>query len=192
MYKKARAGEIKNFTGVSDPYEEPANCDLNVNTGEMTLDQSVDFVMKHMEEQGVMKRIGAGDKYKGQVVTLDHIGVIKHLMSMLRDKTTDTRAFRQYSDRIMRLLVEEAINQDLAAPVKKLSPTGDHYDHYMPKFADHEYTAVTILRAGDSMLNEVFDLIPGISIGKVLIQRDESTKEKKPVYYYSKLPEDLE
>jgi adenylyl-sulfate kinase len=57
LYKKARAGEIKNFTGISDPYEEPANCDINVNTGEMTLDQSVAFVMKHMEDQGVMKKV---------------------------------------------------------------------------------------------------------------------------------------
>lgn len=55
LYKKARAGEIKNFTGISDPYEAPANCDLNVNTGEMSLDQSVAFVMRHMEEQKVLR-----------------------------------------------------------------------------------------------------------------------------------------
>jgi len=41
------------------------------------------------------------------------------------------------------------------------------------------------------MLTEVFNLIPGIAIGKVLIQRDESTAEKKPVFYYAKLPEDI-
>ena len=41
------------------------------------------------------------------------------------------------------------------------------------------------------MLTEVFNLIPGIAIGKVLIQRDESTSEKKPVFYYAKLPEDI-
>jgi 3'-phosphoadenosine 5'-phosphosulfate synthase len=56
LYKKARAGEIKNFTGISDPYEAPANCDLNVNTGAMTLDQSVAFVLKHMEEQKVLAK----------------------------------------------------------------------------------------------------------------------------------------
>jgi len=56
LYKKARAGEIKNFTGISDPYEEPANCDLNVNTGDMTLDQSVAYVLKHMEEQKVLAK----------------------------------------------------------------------------------------------------------------------------------------
>ena len=56
LYKKARAGIIPNFTGVSDPYEKPKNCDLEVNTGAMTLDQSVATVMKHMEEQKILKR----------------------------------------------------------------------------------------------------------------------------------------
>jgi len=69
----------------------------------------------------------------------------------------------------MRLLIEEAIAQDLADPVKRLSPTGEFYDHYAAKFESSEYAAVTIIRAGDSMLGEVFELIPGISVGKVLI-----------------------
>jgi uracil phosphoribosyltransferase len=73
-------------------------------------------------------------------------------MSVLRDKTTDTRTFRAYSDRIMRLLVEEAIAQDLDQPIKRLSPTGDLYDHYQPKFDNSDYAAITIIRAGDSML----------------------------------------
>jgi uracil phosphoribosyltransferase len=47
------------------------------------------------------------------------------------------------------------------------------------------------MRGGDSMLGEVFNLIPGVSIGKVLIQRDESTKDKRPVFYYQKLPDDI-
>jgi len=55
LYKKARAGEIKNFTGISDPYEEPKAPELNVNTGEMTLDQCVAKVVKHMEEQKVLQ-----------------------------------------------------------------------------------------------------------------------------------------
>jgi adenylylsulfate kinase len=38
LYKKARAGEIKNFTGISDPYEAPTNADLDIKTHELTLD----------------------------------------------------------------------------------------------------------------------------------------------------------
>lgn len=38
LYKKARAGEIKNFTGISDPYEAPENPDLEVRTDTLTID----------------------------------------------------------------------------------------------------------------------------------------------------------
>ena len=38
LYKKARAGEIKNFTGISDPYEAPPNPEMDIRTHEMTLD----------------------------------------------------------------------------------------------------------------------------------------------------------
>jgi 3'-phosphoadenosine 5'-phosphosulfate synthase len=55
LYAKARAGTIPNFTGVSAPYEEPQNAELNVNTGAMTLEQSTNFVIKHMMDQKVIK-----------------------------------------------------------------------------------------------------------------------------------------
>ena len=54
LYKKARAGEIKNFTGISDPYEAPENPDLDINTGNLTLEQSVDYVLKRMFDDGVL------------------------------------------------------------------------------------------------------------------------------------------
>jgi adenylylsulfate kinase len=38
LYKKARAGEIKNFTGISDPYEAPENPEWDIKTNDMTLD----------------------------------------------------------------------------------------------------------------------------------------------------------
>ena len=55
LYKKAREGIIKNFTGVSDPYEAPASPELNVDTGSLTLDQSQALVLKHMADEGVLK-----------------------------------------------------------------------------------------------------------------------------------------
>jgi len=48
LYKKARAGEIKNFTGISDPYEAPENPDIDVRTDQLSLDQSVDLILKRM------------------------------------------------------------------------------------------------------------------------------------------------
>ena len=46
LYKKARNGEIKNFTGISDPYEEPTNPDLVLDTEKLSIDQCVEKIMK--------------------------------------------------------------------------------------------------------------------------------------------------
>ena len=48
--------------------------------------------------------------------------------------------------------------------------------------------AVSIIRAGDSLLDSVREAVPDIAVGKILIQRDESTEEKLPKLFYSKLP----
>ena len=52
MYKKALSGEIKNFTGVSDPYEEPLNPEIIVETNKETLAESVIKVLQGLEELG--------------------------------------------------------------------------------------------------------------------------------------------
>jgi adenylyl-sulfate kinase len=54
LYKKALAGEIPNFTGVSDPYEAPVNPDISVKTGEQTLEESVAYMLSEMEKLGVI------------------------------------------------------------------------------------------------------------------------------------------
>ena len=45
LYKKARAGEIESFTGISSPFEAPNNPDLEVNTSELSIDESVQKVL---------------------------------------------------------------------------------------------------------------------------------------------------
>lgn len=45
LYKKARAGEVKNFTGIDSPYEPPVNPDVIIPTGSMTIDASVKKLM---------------------------------------------------------------------------------------------------------------------------------------------------
>ena len=56
LYAKARAGVIPKFTGISDPYEAPEAPALNVNTGELTLDQAQALVIKHMCDEKVLAR----------------------------------------------------------------------------------------------------------------------------------------
>jgi adenylyl-sulfate kinase len=52
LYKKAIAGEIENFTGVSDPYEDPPNPEIVVETDKESLEESVKNVMHYLEENG--------------------------------------------------------------------------------------------------------------------------------------------
>ena len=54
LYKKARAGEIAHFTGISSPYEEPYAPELAVDTGGVPLEQSVDAVMDLLKDRGVI------------------------------------------------------------------------------------------------------------------------------------------
>lgn len=51
MYKKAMAGDLKHFTGVDDPYEEPENPDLVCNTERETVEQSVDKIMAYLRSK---------------------------------------------------------------------------------------------------------------------------------------------
>ena len=54
LYKKARAGEIKNFTGISDPYEAPEKPELVLKTAEMSLDEEVAAVIALLENRGIL------------------------------------------------------------------------------------------------------------------------------------------
>ena len=49
LYKKARAGEIKNMTGISSPYEAPENPDIEIKTEEVTVEEAVAKIMKYIE-----------------------------------------------------------------------------------------------------------------------------------------------
>jgi len=52
MYKKARAGEIKEFTGINAPYEEPENPELITDTDKETVEESAEKVLKKLEKLG--------------------------------------------------------------------------------------------------------------------------------------------
>lgn len=50
LYAKARAGEIKDFTGLDDPYEAPENPELEIDTTNITLDEAVERVIQYLDE----------------------------------------------------------------------------------------------------------------------------------------------
>lgn len=54
LYKKARAGEIKDFTGISAPYEPPEQPEIYLDTSEQTVDESADTVVRHLQATGIL------------------------------------------------------------------------------------------------------------------------------------------
>jgi adenylylsulfate kinase len=54
LYKKARAGQIKNFTGIDDPYEAPLKPEIVLKTDQMTLQDEVTALLKLLEARGIL------------------------------------------------------------------------------------------------------------------------------------------
>ncbi len=54
LYKKARAGEIANFTGIDSPYERPENAEITVNTSDQTAEEAAEAIVSKLEEFGVL------------------------------------------------------------------------------------------------------------------------------------------
>lgn len=54
LYKKARSGEIKNFTGIDDPYEAPKNTEIHLISDKMTVDEEVDLIVSYLTDNGFL------------------------------------------------------------------------------------------------------------------------------------------
>lgn len=61
LYKKARAGEIKGFTGIDDPYEEPLNPEVVVDTSAESVEESADKILRALERRGCIPASPEGD-----------------------------------------------------------------------------------------------------------------------------------
>ncbi len=56
LYKRARQGEIKNFTGISSPYEAPEQPELSIDTGHLPLEDCVQKILDYLHERGIHSR----------------------------------------------------------------------------------------------------------------------------------------
>jgi bifunctional enzyme CysN/CysC len=54
LFKKARRGELKNFTGVDSPYEPPESPDIRLDTTRLMPDQAADVILKHLLDAGIV------------------------------------------------------------------------------------------------------------------------------------------
>jgi sulfate adenylyltransferase len=59
LYAKARAGILKEFTGISDPYEEPTDAEVTVDTAELSPEEAAQEIILHLEREGFVGINGA-------------------------------------------------------------------------------------------------------------------------------------
>ena len=110
------------------------------------------------------------------------------LFTKIRDVSTSAQDFVFYARRIMRILAEDAIACLPHESVAISTPCAPTFVGSKMALDQHKVCIVSILRAGDSLMEVVRESLPYATIGKILIQRDESTSEKAAKYFYSKLP----
>ena len=127
--------------------------------------------------------------YKDRVTVLN-TRATSLLLTKLRDRDTNAKDFMIYGDRLMRILAEEALASLPNIEYGEVStPCGKAVG--LVKTRSEKLCVVSIPRSGDILQEAVRQIKPGVRIGKILIQRDESTKDKRPVLYYKKLPKDI-
>ncbi len=120
-----------------------------------------------------------------------NLKTIELLIGQIRDKNASIEEFRTTTKRLIRIILEETFAYQCTEEVIKESPLGLYKTFLNPnKFSD--YIAISILRSGNSMTDEILNLAPEISIGTVMIQRDENTEQKLPIFFFEKLPAKLE
>ena len=120
------------------------------------------------------------------LIVLKYTPQLNALYTIIRDRQTKRKDFIFYSDRIMRLLIEEGLNLLPIKTKRVITPTKEYFTG-----ADFggKICAVSIIRAGESMEKPVREVCKDIRVGKILIQRNEETAE--PILFYSKLQKDI-
>lgn len=117
---------------------------------------------------------------------VDH-PLVQHKLTLMRDKNTPTAVFRQLLREISQLLAYE-ITRELPMTTKAVETPLEEMES--PTLAGKKLALVSILRAGNGLLDGVLELIPAARVGFVGLYRDEKTL--KPVQYYFKVPEGLD
>ncbi|MEM9010475.1 MAG: uracil phosphoribosyltransferase [Pseudomonadota bacterium] len=117
-----------------------------------------------------------------RLTIVDH-PLVQHKLTLMRDRDTSTAGFRQLLREISHLLAYE-VTRDLPMTVKTVETP--LVDMEAPVLRGKKLVLISILRAGNGLLDGVLDLIPSARVGFVGLYRDEETL--KPVQYYYKVP----
>ncbi|QUJ75478.1 uracil phosphoribosyltransferase [Sulfitobacter albidus] len=117
------------------------------------------------------------------LTVVDH-PLVQHKLTLMRDKETSTAVFRQLLREISQLLAYE-ITRELEMTTKRIETPMQEMD--APTLAGRKLALISILRAGNGLLDGMLELIPSARVGFVGLYRDEETLE--PVQYYFKVPD---
>lgn len=90
----------------------------------------------------------------------------------------------------MRLVAEDALAELPSTPLSISTPCVTAFEG-VGRLASNTICAVSIVRSGDALLEAVREIEPGVRVGKILIQRDESLPDKPAVLMYNKLPPEI-
>jgi len=123
---------------------------------------------------------------------LDHLTIVthplvQHKLTIMRDKATSTAGFRQLLREISQLLAYE-VTRELPMTTRRIETPLCPMD--APVLDGKKLALISILRAGNGLLDGILDLIPSARVGFVGLYRDEQTLQ--PVKYYYKVPEGLD
>ncbi|WP_417589425.1 uracil phosphoribosyltransferase [Pararhodobacter oceanensis] len=119
------------------------------------------------------------------LTVVDH-PLVAHKLSMMRRTETSTAVFRQLLREISQLLAYE-VTRDLPMTTERIQTPICEWD--APVLEGRKLALVSILRAGNGLLDGILELIPGARVGFVGLYRDPKTL--KPVQYYCKLPSEM-
>lgn len=122
----------------------------------------------------------------GTVFIMDH-PLIKHKLSLIRDKNTGSKEFREMVGEIAMLMCYEATRDLPLQEVEIETPVGVAKTQVI---SGKKLAFVPILRAGIGMVDGVLRLVPAAKVGHIGLYRDPQSL--KPVDYYCKLPGDIE
>lgn len=120
------------------------------------------------------------------LTVVDH-PLVQHKLTLMRERETGSAVFRQLLHEITQLLAYE-ITREMPMTTKPIETPMEAM--VSPTLAGKKLALVSILRAGNGMLDGVLELIPLARVGFVGLYRDEKTL--KPVQYYFKVPEGLD
>ena len=91
----------------------------------------------------------------------------------------------------MTILAEEALSRIPAVKDHDIVTPTDGIFKGLAEPSRPKICVVSIIRSGDILQEAFRKLEPGIKVGKILLQRDEESTDKKPIFYYKKLPKDI-